>query len=46
MVKVTNPDQPAGRAHYAPTISRKKKLLKTPIPYFTNLLNINNGYND
>ena len=42
--KVTNPEQPTERAHYAPTISRNKKLLKTPIPYFTKLLNINNGY--
>ena len=39
-----NPNQPFERAQFAPTISRNKKLLKTPIPYFTKLLNSNNGY--
>ena len=41
--KVTNPDQPSERAHYAPIFSRNKKLLKTPISYFIKLLNTNNG---
>ena len=42
--EIMNPNQPFERAQFAPTISRNKKLLKTPIPYFTKLLNSNNGY--
>ena len=42
--KCTNPDQPIEKAHYATVTSRNMRLLKTPIPYFTKLLNSNNGY--
>ena len=42
--KQVNVGQPKNRAKYAVTLSRLKRLEKSPIPYLTNLLNKNNGY--
>ena len=42
--KQINPEQPLNRAKYAESVSRQKRLLKSPIPYFTKLLNKNNGH--
>ena len=42
--KQVNIGQPNSRAKYAVTISRLKRLQKSPIPYLTNLLNKNNGH--
>ena len=39
-----NPGQPTNRAKYAESMSRQKRLLNSPIPYFTKLLNKNNGH--
>ena len=33
------------RSQFAPTIARQKRLIKSPLPYLTNLLNTNNGGN-
>ena len=42
--KQLNCDNPAGKALYAETLPRQKRLSKSPIPYLTRLLNKNNGY--
>ena len=42
--KQVNPGQPTNRAKYAESTSRQKRLLNSPIPYFTKLLNKNNGH--
>ena len=35
--KQTDPNQPGQRAHYATSLGRQKKILRSPIPYLTNL---------
>ena len=42
--KQVNTGQPLSRAKYAVTVSKLKRLQKSPIPYFTKLLNENNGH--
>ena len=42
--KQINPEQLLTRAKYAESMSRLKILLYSPIPYFTKLLNRNNGH--
>ena len=42
--KQENPGQPLMRAKYAETLSRHKRLQKSLIPYFTKLLNKENGH--
>ena len=42
--KQQNPGQPLMRAKYAETLSRHKRLQKSLIPYFTKLLNKENGH--
>ena len=42
--KQTNPGQPGQRVHYTVSLGRQRKILKSPIPYLTNLLNRYNGY--
>ena len=42
--KQIEPKQTGDRAHYETNLGRQKRILKSPIPYLTNLLNRHNGY--
>ena len=42
--KQSEPLETGVRAHYETNLGRQKRILKSPIPYLTNLLNRHNGY--
>ena len=42
--KLIEPDKTGVRAHYETNRGRQKRILKSPIPYLTKLLNKHNGY--
>ena len=42
--KQTDSNQPGHRAKYETSLGRQKKILRSPIPYLTNLLNRYNGH--